>query len=198
MKRGFVLIDRDGTLIVEKNYLSDPGQIELIPGSGEALARLRGEGWGLCVLTNQSGIARGYFDMTQLESIHRRLEQMLVERGVTLDGIYVCPHAPQDGCKCRKPLPGLFHQAMAAHGFTPDQAWVIGDKPADIGMGHAAGARSILVRTGYGAQHAPHTDADYVAEDLPEAVSLILRAAALDVARPMRFFDFDGKAETPG
>jgi D-glycero-D-manno-heptose 1,7-bisphosphate phosphatase len=175
MGKRFVLIDRDGTLVVEKNYLSDPGELELIPGAAEALKRLHEAGWGICVVTNQAGIARGYFDMRDLENVHQRLAEILARFGVKLDGIYLCPHGPNDGCSCRKPLPGMIHQAMAAHGFDPRQAWVIGDKEVDVGLGHAVGAKSILVRTGYGKLHESATHADFVANDLAGAVDLIVQ-----------------------
>ena len=174
MTKRFVLLDRDGTLVVEKNYLSDPDQLELIPGAAEALARLPKSGWGICLVTNQSGIARGYFSLGQVEKVHRRLAEMLAGFDVELDGIYLCPHAPGDGCDCRKPLPGMALQAVKTHGFDPRDAWVIGDKEVDVELGHAVGAKSILVRTGYGQDHEGSTKADYVAADLAGAVELIL------------------------
>src|ERR1700722_14666319 len=128
MAKRFVLIDRDGTLNVEKNYLSFPDQLELIPGAASALKRLQRAGWGICVVSNQSGIARGYFDMGQLDKVHQRLTEMLAQSDVRLDGIYFCPHSPNDSCNCRKPLPGMIQQATAAHGVNPREAWIIGDK----------------------------------------------------------------------
>jgi D-glycero-D-manno-heptose 1,7-bisphosphate phosphatase len=174
LAKRFVLVDRDGTLNLEKNYLSAPDQLELIPGAGPALKRLQDAGWGICVVSNQSGVARGYFDMDQLAKVHRRLEEMLIRFDVRLDGIYLCPHSPDAGCNCRKPLPGMVHQAMADHGFDPRQAWVVGDKDVDVGLGHAVGARSILVRTGYGKHHESGSQADFIADDLAGAIDLIL------------------------
>ena len=173
--RRFVLIDRDGTLNVEKEYLSDPDQLELIPGVGPALRRLQESGFGICVVTNQSGIARGYFDLDRLGQIHDRLKTILTAEGVTLDGIYICPHGPKDECTCRKPLPGMIQAAMAEHGFDPTLATVIGDKEADIGMGKAMGATTFLVRTGYGRDYEAHTAANHVVDDLPAAVEIICR-----------------------
>lgn len=175
MPKRFVLIDRDGTLILEKHYLFDPDAVELIPGAAEALRLLRQAGWGICMLTNQSGIARGYFDMNQLRSVHQRLTNLLAQLDVRLDGIFLCPHGPDDECDCRKPLPGLIHQAMAEHGFGAEHAWVIGDKEVDIGSGRAVGARTILVRTGHGKRYEPGTKADFVTDDLAAAVDLILK-----------------------
>ncbi|MGE5515451.1 MAG: D-glycero-beta-D-manno-heptose 1,7-bisphosphate 7-phosphatase [Bacteroidota bacterium] len=173
MKR-FVLIDRDGTLNVEKHYLSDPDQLELYPGVGAALKRLRDAGFGLVVVTNQSGIARGYFDMARLEQIHDRLRALLAAEGVTVDGIYVCPHGPDDDCACRKPLPGMVDQAVAELGFDPTQAYMIGDKEVDVELGHAVGATSFLVRTGHGAKFVAGTTADHVVDDLAAAAEVIL------------------------
>jgi D-glycero-D-manno-heptose 1,7-bisphosphate phosphatase len=174
MPKRFVLLDRDGTVIKEKNYLSDPDEVELIPGAAAALKRLQNEGWGICLVTNQSGIARGYFDIHQLRRVHQRLADELALFDVQLDGIYICPHCPEDGCNCRKPSPGLINQAMAVHGFNPRQAWVVGDREVDVGLGHAVGAKSVLVRTGYGKSHEAETLADLVADDLSEAVDGIL------------------------
>jgi D-glycero-D-manno-heptose 1,7-bisphosphate phosphatase len=177
--RRFVLIDRDGTLNVEKDYLSDPDQLELIPGAGAALRRLQDRGFGIGIVTNQSGIARGYFDLDRLGQIHDRLKAILATYGVTADGIYICPHGPDDDCTCRKPRPGMIEAAVAEHGFDPACAFVIGDKEADVGMGQAVGATTILVRTGYGRKaESLGTFADHVVDDLPAAIALILREPA--------------------
>jgi D-glycero-D-manno-heptose 1,7-bisphosphate phosphatase len=171
----FVLIDRDGTLNVEKDYLSDPDQLELIPGAAAAIRRLHRLGLGVAVVTNQSGIARGYFDLDRLYQVHARLKQMLAAEGAEIDGIYLCPHGPDDDCACRKPLPGMIEQAAAEHGFDPGKAFVVGDKEADIGMGRAVGAVTFLVRTGYGRKHEAATRADHVVDDLPAAAGIIER-----------------------
>lgn len=176
MKR-YVLIDRDGTLNVEKHYLSDPDQLELYPGVGAALKRLQDAGFGIAVVTNQSGIARGYFDMARLEQIHDRLRALLAAQGVTVDGIYICPHGPDDDCTCRKPLPGMVEQAVAELRFDPAQAYMIGDKEVDVELGHAVGAISFLVRTGHGAKFVAGTKADHVVDDLAAAVAVIVGEA---------------------
>ncbi len=177
--RRFVLIDRDGTLNVEKNYLSDPDHLELIPGAAAAIRRLRQAGLGICVVTNQSGIARGYFGLDRLAEIHARLGELLAAEGAQVDGIYICPHGPDDDCACRKPLPGLIEQAAAEHGFDPARAFVVGDKEADVGMGRAVGAVTLLVRTGYGrATEAKGTRAHHVVDDLAAAAEMICRLAA--------------------
>lgn len=173
--RRFVLLDRDGTINVEQNYLSHPDQMELYPGVGAALRRLRDLGFGLVVVTNQSGVARGYFDMTTLDRIHDRMTDLLRAEGITLDGIYICPHAPDEDCDCRKPLPGMVEQAIADFGFDPTQAFLVGDKAVDVNMGHAVGAVSILVRTGWGkkAEAEGGSAPDVIVDDLPAAAEWI-------------------------
>lgn len=174
MARRFVLLDRDGTINVEKHYLSDPHQLELLPGTAAAIRSLRDLGLGVAVITNQSGIARGYFDQDRLEAIHARLRDLLTAEGAELDGIYVCPHGPDDDCDCRKPLPGMVVQAMAEHGFDPAAAFVVGDKEVDVELGRGVGAVSILVRTGHGLNaESAGTRADHVVDDLPAAARLI-------------------------
>lgn len=174
-RRRFVLIDRDGTINVDKHYLSQPEQLELLPGTGEALRVLKAAGFGICVVTNQSGIGRGYFGLAELERVHARLHALLGAEGVTIDGIYLCPHGPDDDCACRKPLPGMIEQAVAEHGFDPASAIVIGDKEADVGLGRGVGATTFLVRTGYGrATEAKGTQADHVVDDLLAAARMIV------------------------
>lgn len=172
--RPFVLVDRDGTVNVEKEYLSDPDQLELIPGTADGLRRLQAAGYGIAVVTNQSGIARGYFDLDRLAAIHDRLRGMLAAEGVFVDGIYICPHGPADACDCRKPLPGMVDQAVAEHGFDPARAFMIGDKEVDVEMGLAVGATTILVRTGYGRKYEATTKAHHVADNLAQAADFIL------------------------
>jgi D-glycero-D-manno-heptose 1,7-bisphosphate phosphatase len=172
-KKRFVLIDRDGTINVEKDYLSDPAGLELIPGAADGLRSLQALGLGLVVVTNQSGIGRGYFTLDALGAIHGRLRDLLAEEGVTLDGLYFCPHGPDDDCDCRKPLPGMVLQAAKDLNFNPKSAFVIGDKTADIDLGRAVGAKTVLVRTGYGKQHEGKCRPDHIADDLLAAAQWI-------------------------
>ncbi|NLC70792.1 MAG: HAD family hydrolase [Desulfuromonadaceae bacterium] len=174
-KRLFAVLDRDGTIIVERNYLSDPDQIELLPGAARGLRQLMALGLGLLVVTNQSGIGRGFFDFSDLEGIHRRFRELLQEKGIHLQGIYFCPHKPEDNCGCRKPRPGLLELAAKDLDFDPQAAFVIGDKICDIELGRKVGATTFLVRTGYGAQIAEEgaVRADYVVDDLPAAARII-------------------------
>jgi len=144
------LIDRDGTIIVDKVYLSDPDGIEFAPGAIEGLRLLRDAGFALALVTNQSGIARGLFDAATLGKIHDRLKTMLAAEGLAFEAIYVCPHGPGDGCDCRKPQPGMLRQAMRELGSGPDKAVMIGDSDADMGAAKAAGVRAVRVAAGGG------------------------------------------------
>lgn len=170
-----MILDRDGTLIVERHYLSDPDEVELTEGAASGLHQLSEMGLGLIVLTNQSGLGRGYFDQARLDRIHYRLRGLLRTAGVHLDGIYICPHTPDDGCSCRKPRPSLLKLAAKELGFDPLRSFVIGDKACDIELGQRVGATTFLVRTGYGAQVAAGGIGipDYVVDDLRDAAQVI-------------------------
>jgi histidinol-phosphate phosphatase family protein len=170
-------LDRDGTVIEERNYLTDPAQVELLPGAVHGMRQLLDLGLGLVILTNQSGIGRKLFDAKQLQLIHDRLLGLLRDSGIEIDGIYYCPHVPEEGCDCRKPRTGLLKLAAEDLGCEPDVPFVIGDKPCDIDLGTALGATTFLVRTGYGSTYAadPAIIADYVVDDLAEAATIIER-----------------------
>lgn len=180
MARPFVMLDRDGTLIAERHYLSDPTQVELLPGAVAGLQRLRQLGLGLVMVTNQSGVGRGYFSRARLDEVHQRLKDLLSEHEVFLDGVYVCPHVPEDDCACRKPRTGLVDAAVAELHFNPAAAFMIGDKPCDIELGRAVRARTFLVRTGYGAKHEADSSArpDYVVDNLLDAATIIAQLVA--------------------
>ena len=171
------MLDRDCTMIVERHYLSDPDGVELVPGAARGLSQLSEAGLGLVVITNQSGIGRGLFDEARLDLIHRRLCVLLEAEGVRLDGIYFCPHTPQDDCLCRKPGLRLLETAANDLGFDRQDCFVVGDKSCDIELGQRAGATTFLVRTGYGAQTVEEGSlrSDYTVDDLWEA-SQVIRA----------------------
>ena len=171
----YVALDRDGTIIEDKHYLSDPGQVFLLPGAAKALAGLGDLGLVLLVVTNQSGIGRGYFSVEDMHAVNAKLDSMLEEYGVEIRGYYYCPHAPGDGCDCRKPLPGLIHSACEDLGLDPDKGFVVGDKCSDIGLGLNVGAKTVLVRTGYGvAQEAENRcKPDFIGDDLIQAAEFI-------------------------
>jgi len=179
-QRRFVVLDRDGTIIEEREYLSEPEQVALLAGVGTALRELQQMGFGLVVITNQSGVGRGIFDQTQLERVHERLRELLEREGVHLDGLYVCPHKPDDDCACRKPRLELLRKAAEELGFNLANSIVIGDKASDIEMGRAAGALTFLVRTGYGTQVENQAAADFVVDDLAAATASIRRLAVTD------------------
>lgn len=174
-KKRYVLLDRDGTLNEDAGYLSDPGALKLLPGTLEGLLRLQNLGLGLVVITNQSAIGRGYFDKARLESIHRRLKELLAAGGVRLDGIYYCPHMPEENCPCRKPAPGLALQASAQLGFRLDQCLVIGDQESDMELGRRLSAITFLMRSGHQGGIAPQGrwGSDYVVGDIMEAATVI-------------------------
>ena len=182
--RPYVILDRDGTLIEERHYLSDPVGVVLLPRALEGLRALVAMGYGWVVVTNQAGIGRGYFSRADLERVNDRLRALLRAGGVDWAGLYYCPHAPEAGCDCRKPRPGLIRQAARELGFDPRRGVVVGDKACDIELGRAVGARTILVRTGYGAGLADDAaelgriTPDGVVADLLEAADWIRRSDA--------------------
>ncbi len=173
----FVFIDRDGTLIEEKNYLSDPDGVVLIPGSAQAVRNLQAAGAKAIVISNQSGVGRGYFGEEVVHAIHQRIQEILLKDGCRIDAFYFCPHRPDEGCECRKPRLGMFRQA-AADFQMPLKGAMIGDAASDVEAGLAAGLTTIRVRTGYGEKtaqkglspEASQVTAHHVAANLTEAV----------------------------
>jgi histidinol-phosphate phosphatase family protein len=175
------LLDRDGTLMTNHPYLGDPAGVELLPGVLDGLARLRALGLRLVVLTNQSGIGRGLVTEAQVAAVHARLTGILRSQGVTLDGIFHCPHAPEDGCDCRKPRDGMVRQAQARLGVDPLQAVLVGDNRCDIELAHAVGATAILVTSGYGAEllAREEVDPDLVADSLADVARILAHPQGL-------------------
>ncbi len=156
--RPAVFLDRDGTLIEERNYLDRLELIAPFAGTASALARLRDAGFALVVVTNQAGVARGYFDEAFVRRAHEHLAALFARDGIVLDGYYYCPHHPEGTvepyrrvCGCRKPAPGMVEQAARDLDLDVARSYVIGDKWIDVELARSAGARGILVRTGYGA-----------------------------------------------
>jgi histidinol-phosphate phosphatase family protein len=162
-----VLLDRDGTLVVDVPYNGDPAAVVPVPGAAAALARLRAAGVRLAVVSNQSGIARGLLTEAQVRAVNARVEELLGPLGPWC----VCPHGPDDGCPCRKPRPGLVLQAAQALGVAPSDCAVVGDIGADVEAARAAGARGVLVPT-------PATRREEVAAALEVAPTL---GAAVDL-----------------
>ncbi len=141
-----VLLDRDGTIIVDHGYMHNPAQLEFLPGAVEALSMLAERGYLLIIITNQSGIARGYFDRGQYDRFDAAFVKALRERGVEIAGSYMCPHAPGDGCSCRKPYPHMALEALRDFGVDACASYMFGDKLSDVECGVAAGltARQII------------------------------------------------------
>ena len=173
--RRFVVLDRDGTLIESHHYLADPEKVRLLPGVVAGLRRFRAMGLGIVVVTNQSAVARGILDLDRLAAIHARMESQLAAEKLRLDGLYVCPHHPEEDCDCRKPRTGLLDQAASEHRFVPRDCFVIGDNTCDIELGRACGASTFLVRTGYGEQvrREGAAEPEHLVDDLVQAAEII-------------------------
>jgi len=175
--RRAVFLDRDGTILVERAWLSDPAEAELIPGAAAALRRLSDAGWALVVITNQSGIARGYYGESEYRAVERRLDELLAAEGVSLAASEHCPHHPQftGPCDCRKPGLALFRRAADTLGIELAGSVFIGDRPGDVIPASSLGGAGILVLTGYGAGHvADVPPAVRVVPDLAAAADLIV------------------------
>lgn len=187
MKR-YILLDRDGTLIEDRHYLANPEKVVLIPGAAMGLRSLAGAGFGLVVITNQSGIARGLFDRAAMDAVHEAMKGLLAREGVALDGVYACPHMSADRCACRKPLPGLALAAGRDLGFDPSESIVVGDKACDMGLGRALSAATILVGTARDAEGREEAlaMADTSVPSIAEACGVILeweKSGALRASR---------------
>lgn len=176
-----LFLDRDGTLVEPRHYPRTPEELVLLPGVGAALRSFRAAGFRLVVVTNQSGIAHGYFDETDLMRMHEHLAAQLRRDGVQLDGVYHCPHHP-DGivpefsvrCDCRKPHPGLVRRAAQDLNIDPVRSWFIGDILDDIEAGRRAGCRTVLVDLGTESRPStPIRHPDYVARDIVHALAII-------------------------
>jgi D-glycero-D-manno-heptose 1,7-bisphosphate phosphatase len=171
-----VFLDRDGTINREVHYLREPEQLELLPGAAQAIDRLNQLGLKVVVVTNQSGVARGFLTEEELGRIHQRLQEMLAQHSAHLDGIYYCTEMPDSGSACRKPDVGMIEQAAEELDIDVRHSYVVGDMAIDMEMGRRAGAKTILVLTGYGEEaRAKGIQVDFVADDLAAAVRWIER-----------------------
>ncbi|MEN9383756.1 MAG: hypothetical protein RI959_466 [Pseudomonadota bacterium] len=149
-----IVLDRDGTLNMEpEDYLRAPEDWVPMPGALEAVARLNQGGWKVVIASNQSGLGRGLFDVATLNGVHARMHKLLAAVGGRVEAVFFCPHAPEDGCDCRKPAPGLFQQIMSRMGVLPAQVLAVGDSVRDAQAAAAAGCEAHLVLTGQSAQH---------------------------------------------
>ena len=148
-----VFLDRDGVIIEQVAYLSSPDQVKLIPGAVEALRLIHRHGDLAVVISNQSGVGRGYFTREAVEAAHARIQELLAPSGESVDAFYYCPHAPEEKCSCRKPKPEMILRAAREHDLEVGKSLMLGDRLSDLECGVNAGcARSMLVLTGYGAE----------------------------------------------
>jgi D-glycero-D-manno-heptose 1,7-bisphosphate phosphatase len=179
--RPAVFLDRDGTIAEEVGYLNHVSRFRILPRVPDAIRRLNEAQLPVIVVTNQSGVGRGYFPESLVRTIHELMTQQLEAAGAHLDGIYYCPHTSSDDCDCRKPKAGMLDRAAREHSIDVQRSFVVGDRHGDIELARNAGARSIFVRTGYGEGeylwNAPKWEfqPDFVAADLADAVHWILR-----------------------
>jgi len=187
MAHKVVFLDRDGTINEEVGYVNHIERFNLLPRAGRAIRLLNQQGWKAVVITNQSGVARGYFPESLVHQVHQKMRDLLKRAGAHLDGIYYCPHHPDVGvppyrqtCRCRKPATGLIEEAVKELDLDTSQSYMIGDRWADIEFGRRVGAKAILVLTGYGRGEWEYfreqraVNPDYVTEDLFAAVQWIL------------------------
>jgi D-glycero-D-manno-heptose 1,7-bisphosphate phosphatase len=170
-----VFLDRDGVIIRNRaDYVKSWDEVEVLPGALDALARLTAAGHRAIVVTNQSAIARGLVSAATVDGIHQRLDRVITDAGGAISAYYICPHAPDDGCACRKPQPGLLLRARDDLGIDLAAAYLIGDQLIDMQAAHAAGCTGVLVQTG-DATHAGDPGAGYtVVHDLAAAVGIVL------------------------
>ena len=173
-----IILDRDGVINEDSDdYIKSPSEWNPIRGSLEAIARLHRAGWHVVVATNQSGIARQLFDLDTLARIHETMHRRVIESGGLIDAVFFCPHGPDDGCRCRKPLPGMFHDIAERLHINLAGVPAIGDSLRDLQAAQAAGASPILVKTGKGFGTVSHPDFDHslpVFNDLYSAVNHML------------------------
>ncbi|MFX0082901.1 MAG: D-glycero-beta-D-manno-heptose 1,7-bisphosphate 7-phosphatase [Candidatus Hodarchaeota archaeon] len=172
-KNRAIFLDRDGVINREVNYLSDPDLFEFIPGSIEALKILKQKGFLLIVITNQAGIARGYFSEETLNQIHDKMNRILYENNIILDDLFYCPHHPDftGACNCRKPNPGMMLKAKKKYNIDLQASFMVGDTLIDIETGKLANCKTILVLTGYGTKQRKKIDSikpDFIYDSLLE------------------------------
>lgn len=173
-----VFLDRDGVIIKkapEGAYISHWDRVRFLPGSVKAIGRLHQAGFKVFIVTNQRGLALHKVRLEHLEEIHRRIQAKLADQGVTVSGIYFCPHAKSKKCACRKPQPGMLLQAAADHALDLRRAWLVGDAPSDIEAGKRAGCKTVWIRKHY--RNKSEIAPDFIAPDLLSAANHILQAS---------------------
>jgi len=177
MRNKVVFLDRDGTIARDVHYCRRVEDFELLPTVPDAIKLLNVSGFKVVVITNQSGIARGYFTEETLAQIHKKMEDELAEHGAHVDAIYYCPHHPDDGCECRKPKTALFHRAAEELNIDCSRSSVVGDMQMDIDAGKALGCKTVLVATGPREGNGIIDPPDYIASSLLEAAQWIIKDA---------------------
>ncbi len=178
-----LFLDRDGVVIEDRHYLADPAEVVLVPGAAAAMARARRAGFALVGVSNQSGIGRGRITLDQFAAVMERLDALLAAAGAAFDAFAYCPHAPGDGCTCRKPATGQLAELRAGVPWLAERSWLVGDKESDVALARRAGLRAVHVATGHGADEAAAVRSKWgddsrvlAAVDLPAAVAAILAA----------------------
>jgi len=176
-RRPAVFLDRDGVLIVEKDFLISTGDIEFYPETFESLRSINSR-YLKVVISNQSGVARGFFSSNDVAKLHDYLSGLLARNGILIDAWYFCPHGPDDGCACRKPAPGMILEAADNLDIDLSKSWIIGDKSSDIEAGRMSGLKTVLVKTGYAGREPGSRDInpDFTAAGIREAVDYINRS----------------------
>jgi D-glycero-D-manno-heptose 1,7-bisphosphate phosphatase len=171
-----VFLDRDGTIMEDSNYVGDVERVLVIPAAAAALRQLQAAGYKLFIITNQSGVGRGYFTSEAVKLIHAHLDEYFGQSGVRFARYYVCPHHPEDNCECRKPKPKFLLDAAREYGLDLSRCFMVGDRASDIQAGINAGVPTILVLTGVGRQTLAKGEVkpDHVAEDIGAAAAWIL------------------------
>ncbi|MFH1242489.1 MAG: HAD family hydrolase [Pseudomonadota bacterium] len=190
MRRPAVFLDRDGTINEQVGYVNHISRFVLLPGTAEAIRLLNSRDYLAIIITNQSGVARGYFPLELVDKVHNHLKDLLRKEGATIDGIFVCPHYPGGevkeygiDCNCRKPRPGLIQTALENFDIDVSRSYVIGDRNTDMKLANQCGLKGILVRTGYGVGDLEYVlpqsqvKPNHVADDLLDAVLWIIENA---------------------
>jgi D-glycero-D-manno-heptose 1,7-bisphosphate phosphatase len=177
-----VFVDRDGTIIEELGYLSDPDKVRLMPDAAASISKLNRKGIPVVIISNQAGVARGLFTQDDLERVNERVLALLASRDAHVDAAYYCPHHPDFDvdCACRKPRPGLLLKAASDMGIDLSRSFMVGDRLIDMQAGKSAGTSTVFLRTGYGRKELEESrtevakTADRVCDDLAQAVDWIL------------------------
>lgn len=172
-KNKAIFLDRDGTIIVDVGYPKYPEQVVLLPGAADALKALQEKGFLIIIVSNQSGIGRGYVTSEEAASVHNKFVSLLKDADIVVDGACYCPHAPEEECSCRKPSPAMLFNAAERLNIDMQNSFMVGDRGVDIETGRRAGCRTVLME-GNKEDGSSHVEADYHAENWQDAVRFII------------------------